>query len=60
MTNGVDKQVVEDGFNNQILQRLKFVTEDRLQELFTEAGFSKGVRFYTSFLYGGWMLIKER
>ena len=58
--NGVDKQVVEDGFNNQILQRLKFVTEDRLQELFTEAGFSKGVRFYTSFLYGGWMLIKER
>lgn len=56
---GEEEEVVEDGFNNQILKRLKFVPEERIQELLQEAGFTKGTRFYTGFLYGGWVAYKD-
>lgn len=56
---GVDEKTVEDGFKNQILQRLKFVPENRIKELLKEAGFGNAARFYTGFLYGGWVAFKE-
>lgn len=56
---GVDPEVVEDGFNNQILKRLQFVPEDKIVSLLDEAGFEKPVRFFTSFLYGGWIATKK-
>jgi tRNA (cmo5U34)-methyltransferase len=56
---GVDPQTVEDGFNGQILKRLQFVPEERIEALLAEAGFEKPSRFYTGFLYGGWIAIKK-
>lgn len=56
---GVDPQAVEDGFTGQILKRLHFVPEERIEALLGEAGFEKPSRFYTGFLYGGWMAVKK-
>jgi tRNA (cmo5U34)-methyltransferase len=56
---GVDPQTVEDGFSGQILKRLQFVPEERIEALLAEAGFEKPSRFYTGFLYGGWVAIKK-
>lgn len=58
-TMGVDCQTVEDGFNSQILKRIQFVPEDRIMYLLNEAGFEKPYRFFTSFLYGGWIATKN-
>jgi tRNA (cmo5U34)-methyltransferase len=58
-TQGVDPQMVEEGFSGQILKRLQFVPEKRIVALLEEAGFEKPSRFYTGFLYGGWMTIKK-
>lgn len=58
-TKGVNPQFVEDGFSGQILKRLQFVPEDRIMSLLDEAGFERPHRFYTGFLYGGWMTIKK-
>ncbi|MCX8129474.1 MAG: class I SAM-dependent methyltransferase [Clostridia bacterium] len=55
---GVDSEAVEDGFKNQILKRIQFVSEDRIKELLREAGFHSISRYYTSFLYGGWVAEK--
>lgn len=57
---GVEEQIVEDGFHNQILKRLKFVPEERINSLLQEAGFGNITRFYTGFLYGGWATVKVR
>ena len=56
---GVDPGVVEDGFTSQILKRIQFVPEERLASLLAETGFEEPFRFYTSFLYGGWVAIKR-
>jgi len=56
---GVDPGVVEDGFRSQILKRIQFVPEARIANLLSEAGFGEPSRFYTSFLYGGWVAIKR-
>lgn len=56
---GVDENIVEDGFNNQIMKRLNFVTEERMISLLEEAGFGYITRFFTGFLYGGWAAIKN-
>jgi tRNA (cmo5U34)-methyltransferase len=56
---GVDPKTVEDGFSGQILKRLQFVPEERIEELLAEAGFEKPSRFYTGFLYGGWITTKK-
>jgi tRNA (cmo5U34)-methyltransferase len=58
-TQGVDPQLVEEGFSGQILKRLQFVPEKRMETLLVEAGFEKPSRFYTGFLYGGWVTIKK-
>lgn len=56
---GVDPKAVEDGFSSQILKRLQFVPEERIEKLLDEVGFKKPSRFFTSFLYGGWVAIKK-
>ena len=56
---GVDSGVVEDGFRGQILKRIQFVPEARIVSLLAEAGFGEPFRFYTSFLYGGWVAVKR-
>lgn len=56
---GVDPEIVGDGFSNQILKRLQFVPEERIVSLLDEAGFEKPARFFTSFLYGGWIATKK-
>jgi hypothetical protein len=56
---GVDPQTVEDGFSGQILKRLQFVPEERIETLLDEAGFGKPSRFFTGFLYGGWVTNKR-
>jgi tRNA (cmo5U34)-methyltransferase len=56
---GVDPQTVEDGFSGQILKRLRFVPEERIERLLDEAGFEKPSRFFTGFLYGGWVAIRK-
>lgn len=57
---GVDEKIVEEGFHTQILKRLKFVPEERIKALLSEAGFDYVTRFYTGFLYGGWAAVKVR
>ncbi len=59
ISRGVDPKDVEDGFSGQILKRLQFVPEERIEALLDEAGFEKPSRFYTGFLYGGWMTVKK-
>jgi tRNA (cmo5U34)-methyltransferase len=59
VANGVDPEIVEDGFCNQILKRLQLVSEERIVSLLNEAGFEKPTRFFTSFLYGGWIATKK-
>ncbi len=54
-----DPQMVEDEFSGQILKRLQFVPEERILELLDEAGFETPSRFFTSFVYGGWVAIKK-
>jgi tRNA (cmo5U34)-methyltransferase len=56
---GVDPQAVEDGFGGQIFKRLQFVPEERIETLLDQAGFERPSRFFTSFLYGGWIAIKK-
>ena len=56
---GIDPQMVEDGFSGQILKRLQFVPERRIEALLAEAGFDKPARFFTGFLYGGWVTTKK-
>lgn len=56
---GVDPAVVEDGFNNTILRLIKFIPEPRIAALLDEAGFAEPSRFFTSFLYGGWIATKR-
>lgn len=56
---GIAPDNVEDGFNNQILKRLHFIPEKQMEALLLEAGFDKPYRFFTSFLYGGWVMKKK-
>lgn len=56
---GVGSQIVEDGFNNQILKKIQFVPEQRIMDLLDQAGFVNTTRFFTSFTYGGWMAFKR-
>jgi tRNA (cmo5U34)-methyltransferase len=58
-TQGVDQQQVEEAFSGQLLKRLQYISEERIETLLGEAGFEKPSRFYTGFLYGGWMTTKK-
>ncbi|MGV8057714.1 MAG: class I SAM-dependent methyltransferase [Smithellaceae bacterium] len=52
---GVPEEIVENAFNNVIMKMLRFVPESRIRELLSETGFTRVVKYYSGFLYGGWM-----
>lgn len=56
---GVPEEIVESAFNEIIMKMVQFVPETRILELFKLAGFTGVFRFYSGFLYGGWMGFKE-
>jgi tRNA (cmo5U34)-methyltransferase len=52
---GVSKETVEDAFNERIMKMIQFVPESRILELLRTAGFTRVLKYYSGFLYGGWM-----
>jgi len=52
---GVPADTVESAFNSVIMKMLQFVPESRILSLLGEAGFTRTFRFYSGFLYGGWV-----
>ncbi len=55
LIHGVSGETVEDAFNERIMKMIQFVPESRILELMKTAGFSRVFKFYSGFLYGGWM-----
>jgi tRNA (cmo5U34)-methyltransferase len=55
MIHGVSRSTIEDAFNERIMKMIQFVPEERILELLGTAGFTKVFKFYSGFLYGGWM-----
>ncbi len=53
--NGVPSEMVECAFNDVIMKMIQFVPESRILELLGMAGFERVFKFYSGFLYGGWM-----
>jgi len=47
--------MVENAFNEVIMKMIQFVPESRILELLELAGFTRVVKYYSGFLYGGWM-----
>ena len=56
---GVPSEMVETAFNEVIMKMLQFVPESRILDLLKTAGFTRVSKFYSGFLYGGWMGYKE-
>ena len=56
---GVPPETVENAFNGVITKMLQFVPESRILDLLGEAGFTMTFRFYSGFLYGGWVSYKK-
>lgn len=52
---GVPSEMVENAFNEVIMKMIQFVPESRILELLEMAGFTRVVKYYSGFLYGGWM-----
>lgn len=59
MATGADQETVEDAFRTRIMKLVRFVPEARILGLLNEAGFDTPARFFTSFLYGGWIATKK-
>jgi tRNA (cmo5U34)-methyltransferase len=55
MIQGVLSENVENAFNEVIMKMIQFVPESRILELLRTAGFTGMFKFYSGFLYGGWM-----
>ena len=53
--NGVPGEMVENAFNEVIMKMIQFVPESRILELLETAGFTRVFKYYSGFLYGGWM-----
>jgi len=52
---GVPGETVENAFTEVIMKMIQFVPESRILELLEMAGFTRVFRYYSGFLYGGWM-----
>lgn len=55
MLHGVSSETVEEAFNERIMKMIQFVPESRVLELLRTAGFTGVFKYYSGFLYGGWM-----
>jgi tRNA (cmo5U34)-methyltransferase len=52
---GLEPDFVEKAFNKTILRMVQFVPESRILGLLKEAGFTKVFKYYSAFLYSGWI-----
>lgn len=52
---GVPGGAVEKAFRDVIMKMVQFVPEARIFDLLKTAGFTRTFRYYSGFLYGGWM-----
>ncbi len=52
---GVPTEAVEKAFSEVIMKMVQFVPETHIVELLNEAGFTGVFKYYSGFLYGGWM-----
>jgi tRNA (cmo5U34)-methyltransferase len=52
---GVPEGTVENAFKDIIMKMVRFVPEPRILELLETAGFTGMFKYYTGFLYGGWV-----
>jgi tRNA (cmo5U34)-methyltransferase len=55
LISGVSSETVENAFNDVIMKMIQFVPESRILELLRAAGFTRVFKYYSGFLYGGWM-----
>jgi len=59
-TMGIEQGLLEDEyFSKNVLDRIHFISQKRVEELLTEAGFERISRFSTGLLCGGWIAIKS-
>jgi len=56
---GVPGETVENIFNEVIMKTVQFVPESRIIELLETAGFTRVSKYFSGFLYGGWMSYKK-
>jgi tRNA (cmo5U34)-methyltransferase len=56
---GVPSETVENIFNEVIMKTVQFVPESRIMELLETAGFTRVSKYFSGFLYGGWMASKK-
>jgi tRNA (cmo5U34)-methyltransferase len=56
---GVPGEMVENVFNEVIMKMIQFVPESRIMELLETAGFTRVSKYFSGFLYGGWMGYKK-
>jgi len=56
---GVPSEMVENVFNEVIMKMIQFVPESRIMELLETAGFTRVSKYFSGFLYGGWMGYKK-
>jgi len=52
---GVSSETVEKAFNEVVMKMIQFVPEARILELLRTAGFTRVFKYYSGFLYSGWM-----
>jgi tRNA (cmo5U34)-methyltransferase len=57
--NGAPVEKVEKAFSEIIMKMVQFVPEPRILKLLNMAGFKNVFKYYTGFLYGGWVGYKE-
>jgi tRNA (cmo5U34)-methyltransferase len=55
LISGVSGETVENAFNDVIMKMIQFIPETRILELLKSAGFTRVFKYYSGFLYGGWM-----
>ena len=58
LISGVSCETVNNAFNDVIMKMIQFVPESRILELLRAAGFTRVLKYYSGFLYGGWMAYK--
>ena len=56
---GVPGETVEQIFNEVIMKTVQFIPESRIMELLETAGFTRVSKYFSGFLYGGWIGYKK-
>jgi tRNA (cmo5U34)-methyltransferase len=56
---GVPSETVENIFNEVIMKTVQFVPESSITELLETAGFTRVSKYFSGFLFGGWIGYKK-